>query len=238
MQLFYSQDLKANETQFSFGKQESRHISKVLRKQIGATVHLTNGRGDLFTATLQSNDPKCCVVAITDVSQKKPLPYSLHLAISPTKLNDRFEWFLEKATEIGITQITPIICNRSERKVIKHPRYQKIILSAAKQSLTCHFPVLHPVCSFKEFLEKQTQTPHQKLIAHCQDQEKRALKSQIKPNDNHIILIGPEGDFSDTEISLATTMGYTGVSLGDRRLRTETAAIVACHSVAYSNQIT
>ena len=108
----------------------------------------------MFTATLQSNDPKHCLVHIVNVEQKKPLPYGLHLAISPTKLNDRFEWFLEKATEIGITQITPIVCHHSERKVIKPERYQKIILSAGKQSLKYHFPVLHPMCSFKEFLEK------------------------------------------------------------------------------------
>ena len=237
MQLFYSQDLCPTDAQLSFSKEESRHIAKVLRKQIGDILHLTNGKGDLFTATLLSNDPKCCLVAIANVEQKKPLPYGLHLAISPTKLNDRFEWFLEKATEIGITQITPILCQHSERKIIKPLRYQKIILSAAKQSLKYHFPVLHPMCSFKDFLEKQEDAPHQKLIAHCQGLEKKSLKSQIKPNGNHIILIGPEGDFSAPEITLATSMGYTGVSLGKNRLRTETAAIVTCHSIAYSNEV-
>ncbi len=236
MQLFYSQDLCPTDAQLSFSKEESRHIAKVLRKQIGDILHLTNGKGDLFTATLLSNDPKCCLVAIANVEQKKPLPYGLHLAISPTKLNDRFEWFLEKATEIGITQITPILCHHSERKIIKPLRYQKIILSAAKQSLKYHFPELHPMCSFKDFLEKQEDAPHQKLIAHCQGIEKKSLKSQIKPKGNHIILVGPEGDFSAPEITLATSMGYTGVSLGKNRLRTETAAIVVCHSVAYSNE--
>ncbi len=236
MQLFYSQDLCPTDAQLSFSKEESRHIAKVLRKQIGDILHLTNGKGDLFTATLLSNDPKCCLVAIANVEQKKPLPYGLHLAISPTKLNDRFEWFLEKATEIGITQITPILCQHSERKIIKPLRYQKIILSAAKQSLKYHFPELHPMCSFKDFLEKQEDAPHQKLIAHCQGIEKKSLKSQIKPKGNHIILVGPEGDFSAPEITLATSMGYTGVSLGKNRLRTETAAIVVCHSVAYSNE--
>jgi 16S rRNA (uracil1498-N3)-methyltransferase len=237
MQLFYSQDLCPTDAQLSFSKEESRHIAKVLRKQIGDILHLTNGKGDLFTATLLSKDPKCCLVAIANVEQKKPLPYSLHLAISPTKLNDRFEWFLEKATEIGITQITPILCQHSERKIIKPLRYQKIILSAAKQSLKYHFPELHPICSFKDFLEKQEDAPHQKLITHCQGIEKKSLKSQIKPKGNHIILVGPEGDFSSEEITLATSMGYTGVSLGENRLRTETAAIVACHSVAYSNEV-
>lgn len=236
MQLFYSQDLSPNDTQYSFSKEESRHIAKVLRKQIGARVHLTNGKGDLFSGVLQSNDPKCCLVAITKVEQKKPLHYGLHLAIAPTKLNDRFEWFLEKATEIGITQITPILCQHSERKIIKPQRYQKIIVSAAKQSLKYHFPVLHPMCSFKEFIEKHKQAPYQKLIAHCQEQEKKSLKSLLKPKGNHIIMVGPEGDFSDNEINMATAIGYTGISLGTNRLRTETAAIVACHSVAYSNE--
>lgn len=237
MQLFYSQNLSPTDAQFSFSKEESRHIAKVLRKQIGDVLHLTNGKGDLFTATLQRGDPKHCLVAITNVEQKKPLPYGLHLAISPTKLNDRFEWFLEKATEIGITQITPIRCQHSERKVIKPQRYQKIILSACKQSLKYHFPVLHPMCSFKDFIENHQELPHQKLIAHCQEIEKQSLKSLLKPKGNHIILVGPEGDFSSSEITLATSMGYTGVSLGDSRLRTETAAIVACHSVAYSNEV-
>ena len=236
MQLFYSQDLSPNDTQYSFSKEESRHIVKVLRKQIGATIHLTNGKGDLFCGVLQSNDPKCCVIAITEVEQKKPLQYGLHLAIAPTKLNDRFEWFLEKATEIGITQITPILCQHSERKVIKPQRYQKIIVSAAKQSLKYHFPVLHPMCSFNEFIEKHKEAPHQKLIAHCQEEEKKSLKSLLKPKGNHIIMVGPEGDFSDNEINKATAMGYKGISLGTNRLRTETAAIVVCHSVSYCNQ--
>ena len=236
MQLFYSQDLSPNDTQYSFSKEESRHIVKVLRKQIGATIHLTNGKGDLFCGVLQSNDPKCCVIAITEVEQKKPLQYGLHLVIAPTKLNDRFEWFLEKATEIGITQITPILCQHSERKVIKPQRYQKIIVSAAKQSLKYHFPVLHPMCSFNEFIEKHKEAPHQKLIAHCQEEEKKSLKSLLKPKGNHIIMVGPEGDFSDNEINKATAMGYKGISLGTNRLRTETAAIVVCHSVSYCNQ--
>ena len=235
MQLFYSQDLSPNDTQYSFSKEESRHIVKVLRKQIGATIHLTNGKGDLFCGVLQSNDPKCCLAAITKVEQKKPLHYGLHLAIAPTKLNDRFEWFLEKATEIGITQITPILCQHSERKIIKPQRYQKIIVSAAKQSLKYHFPVLHPMCSFKEFIEKHKEAPHQKLIAHCQEEEKKSLKSLLKPKGNHIIMVGPEGDFSDNEINKATAMGYKGISLGTNRLRTETAAIVVCHSVSYCN---
>jgi 16S rRNA (uracil1498-N3)-methyltransferase len=237
MQLFYSQDLTANDTLFSFTKQESKHIGKVLRKQIGDTLHLTNGKGALFTGTLQSNDPKHCVVKITQVEQKTQLPYELHLAISPTKLNDRFEWFLEKATEIGITQITPILCNHSERKIIKPERYQKIILSAAKQSLKYHFPVLHPISSFNDFLEKHAELPNRKLIAHCQDLEKKSLKSQIKPKGKYIVLVGPEGDFSDTEITKATSMDYTGVSLGTNRLRTETAAIVVCHSFCYANDL-
>jgi 16S rRNA (uracil1498-N3)-methyltransferase len=222
MQLFYSPNLSPKDAQLVFNKEESRHIGKVLRKQIGDVLHLTNGEGMLFTARLESNDPKHCIATITAVEEKKPLPYTLHLAIAPTKLNDRFEWLLEKATEIGITQITPIICNHSERKRIKPERYEKIIQSAAKQSLKCHFPILND--------------PSQKLIAHCEETERKSLKSQITPGGNHIIMVGPEGDFSTDEITLALSKGFSPVSLGKNRLRTETAAIVVCHSISYSNE--
>tara|TARA_B100000795_G_scaffold158062_1_gene118783 strand:+ start:92128 stop:92844 length:717 start_codon:yes stop_codon:yes gene_type:complete len=236
MQLFYSPNLSAKDTQLVFNKEESKHIGKVLRKQIGDVLHLTNGKGMLFTASLESNDPKHCIASITAVEEKKPLPYTLHLAIAPTKLNDRFEWFLEKATEIGITQITPIICKHSERKRIKPERYEKIMQSAAKQSLKSHFPVLNEMLSFTDFVAKYKSDPSQRLIAHCEETEKTSLKSQITPGGNHIVMVGPEGDFSSPEITLAVSRGFSPVSLGTNRLRTETAAIVVCHSICYSNE--
>ena len=233
MQLFYSSNLNQSTTLYQFDKEESRHISKVLRKQIGDILHLTDGVGNFYKAIVSSNDPKRTVVTIEEVIEKEPLPYYLHMAVAPTKLNDRFEWFLEKATEIGIHKITPIICDHSERKVIKPERYEKIIHSAAKQSLKAHFPILEPIKTFKEFItENHSETL--KHIAHCEDDILReTLSSQLKAKQSQLIMIGPEGDFSISEINFALENGFKGVSLGTSRLRTETAAIVACHSISF-----
>jgi 16S rRNA (uracil1498-N3)-methyltransferase len=154
--------------------------------------------------------------------------------VAPTKMNDRYEWFLEKATEIGIHEITPIICDRSERKVINAERFDKIILSAMKQCNQLHLPILNPAVTFKEFVKQKNEGSQ--LIAHCEESDKKTLKSVLKPNENYTILIGPEGDFSEKEIALALENNYIPVSLGNTRLRTETAAIVACHSVVFINE--
>ena len=154
--------------------------------------------------------------------------------VAPTKLNDRYEWFLEKATEIGVSEITPILCDNSERKVIKAERYEKIILGAMKQSLKAHLPILNPMISFKEFISSEKFGTTPTFIAHCNDVEKQSLKL-LKPTSNQItILIGPEGDFSEKEIEMALQKMAKPISLGKSRLRTETAAIVACHSIAYN----
>jgi 16S rRNA (uracil1498-N3)-methyltransferase len=149
-------------------------------------------------------------------------------------MNERYEWFLEKATEIGIQEITPIICEHSERKVIKIDRFHKIIESAMKQSLNLYLPKLNEPITFKEFIKKPIST--QKYIAHCEETDKKSLKSILITNSDVTLLIGPEGDFSVNEIELALDNNYIPVSLGDTRLRTETAAIVACHSVAFANE--
>ena len=149
-------------------------------------------------------------------------------------MNDRYEWFLEKATEIGVESITPIICDHSERKVVKTARFEKIIQSALKQSLQTYLPELKNPISFKEFVENVSSP--QKFIAHCEETDKKSLKSQLKPKDDCLILIGPEGDFSVKEIEIALKHGFIPVTLGNTRLRTETAAIVACHSVAFTNE--
>jgi 16S rRNA (uracil1498-N3)-methyltransferase len=167
-----------------------------------------------------------------NIEKQEPLPYHLHLGVAPTKLNDRYEWFLEKATEIGVTEITPIICDHSERKVINHERYNKIIQSAMKQSLKAYLPILNEAISFKNFLAKE-HFEEIKCIAHCEDYDKQLLKSVMK-NSSTLILIGPEGDFSINEIKKALTLQIKPISLGNSRLRTETAAIVACHSVYFA----
>ncbi|MCW5519344.1 16S rRNA (uracil(1498)-N(3))-methyltransferase [Aureitalea sp. L0-47] len=235
MQLFYHPNLEADAGDVSFDKDESRHISKALRKQHGDILFITNGRGFLFTAELSHVDHKSCLAKITSVEKKPALPYHLHLAVAPTKLNDRYEWFLEKATEIGVTEITPIICDHSERKVIKAERYERIIQSAMKQSLKVWKPELNPVISFNDFMKKSF-SEEKKCIAHCYPSEKESLKHTIDAGDSVIILIGPEGDFSHLEVEQAVAEGFQTVHLGNSRLRTETAAIVACHSIAFINE--
>jgi len=234
MQLFYNSNITRTEKQFTFDKIESKHIVKVLRKKEGDTLHITNGKGFLFTATVAIANEKKCTVTITNTVEKDHTrPYRLHIAIAPTKNNDRFEWFLEKATEIGIDEITPIICDRSERKVLKIERMQKIIESASKQSLKYHFPILHQSSTFKDFVSNHRAS--HLFIAHCEDQEKKALQAQLNQATNITILIGPEGDFSLPEIELAVEHNYMPIHLGESRLRTETAGIVAAHTVALCN---
>ncbi len=234
MQLFYNPNISEHTKQFSFDKEESKHIVKVLRKTNGDTLFITNGNGWLFKAEITIPDIKNCIATIISKELKKKHPYNLHLAVAPTKMNDRYEWFLEKATEIGIDYITPIICDHSERKVIKLDRFDKIIQSAIKQSLSCYLPKLNDAMTFKDFINQKFKG--QLLIAHCEETDKKSLKKIIKRNEDITILIGPEGDFSVKEIEMALNKSFIPVTLGETRLRTETAAIVACHSVAFINE--
>ncbi|MFD0988491.1 16S rRNA (uracil(1498)-N(3))-methyltransferase [Mariniflexile jejuense] len=235
MQLFYNPNINENTTQFSFEKEESKHIVKVLRKAVGDTLHITNGSGWLFTAEVAIPNINKCVVTIIAKEKQQKHNYSLHLAVAPTKMNDRYEWFLEKATEIGIDTITPIICDHSERKIIKPERFEKILQSAMKQSLSCYMPKLNEATAFKEFISQDFEDDL--FIAHCEETDRKSLKQQLKPKQNITILIGPEGDFSSKEIELAIKNKFIPVTLGKTRLRTETAAIVACHSVAFTNEV-
>ena len=234
MQLFYNPDISEQSNTFSFPKDESRHIIKVLRKKTGDTLHITNGKGYLFTAEITIADQKNCVVNIINSEFKKPTDYQLHLAVAPTKMNDRYEWFLEKATEIGITSITPIYCDHSERKNVKTDRFEKILQSAMKQSLHLYLPTLNEPISFKDYVNQDFSGDI--FIAHCEETDKKSLKNEIKPNSETTILIGPEGDFSVNEIETAIKNKFIPVTMGNTRLRTETAAIVACHSVAFINE--
>ncbi len=233
MQLFYNPSLDNSFKQFVFPAEESKHIVKVLRKKNGDILHITNGAGYLFKVEVLEADVKRCKVQI--VSHEKTIPrlHSLHLAVAPTKMNDRFEWFLEKATEIGIDEITPILCHRSERKTIKPERLQKVLQSAMKQSLQHFLPKLNPMVSLEEFLK--TTKADLNFIAHCEKGEKVELKRRLQADKDVVILIGPEGDFSGPEIQLAKENGFHPVSLGRNRLRTETAAIYACSVVSIIN---
>jgi len=236
MQLFFDKNIQQNDAQFTFDKMESRHIVRVLRKKEGDTLYITNGQGFLFTSEISiANEKKCLVNIVTQKKYEKQFDYKLHIAIAPTKNNQRLEWFLEKATEIGISEITPIICDNSERKVVKLDRLEKVLVSAMKQSNRFYLPKLNEMISFKEFV-KQKKTDNL-FIAHCEEETNRtSFKSELKDKNEITLLIGPEGDFSATEIKEALQNSYQPVSLGNSRLRTETAALVAVHSVAFYNE--
>lgn len=234
MQLFYNPDIKNGDASFVFDKEESRHIVKVLRKKEADKIMITNGIGWLFTSEVIFASDRKCEVKIIAEHFFEPAPYSLHLAVAPTKMNDRYEWFLEKATEIGVMEITPIICEHSERVVFKADRFEKILQSAMKQSLQYYLPKLNAPIAFADFVNSDQDGSL--YIAHCEETDKTLLKSALQPKEDVTILIGPEGDFSTKEIALALSKNYIPVSLGNTRLRTETAAIVAAHSVAFVNE--
>lgn len=235
MQLFYHPDISETDSIITFPKDESRHILKVLRKNPGDILKVTNGKGFLFTTEIISTSPQKCIAKVIQVEKEESPAYQLHLLVAPTKMNDRYEWFLEKATEIGIQEITPVICGNSERKVIKPERFEKVIQSAMKQSLHYRKPILNEAINFQDLINLNVRG--NKFIAHCEEgKERNALKELIQPGEKYNILIGPEGDFTSTEIELAIKGGWRPVSLGKSRLRTETAAIVACHTIALLNE--
>lgn len=226
MQLFYLENPK---NEIILSAEESKHATKVLRKKEGDILNFTDGKGAFYKAKIIVADSRKCRLKVVSTEQKeKQHNYHLHIAIAPTKNMDRFEWFLEKATEIGIDEITPIICTHSERKKIKTERCNRILLSAMKQSLKFHVPKLNEAMSLSDFIKQDYEGT--KYIAHCEDGEKKELK-RVNKTEKTIILIGPEGDFSPKEIELALQNQFKAVSLGTSRLRTETAGIIAAHSI-------
>lgn len=234
MQLFYNPTIDSSTASFHFDREESKHIVKVLRKKEGDNLFVTNGLGFLFTVEITTASDHKCTVKIVEAFKADAPNYRLHLAVAPTKMNDRYEWFLEKATEIGISEITPIICEHSERKILKTDRMEKIVVSAMKQSKQLYLPKLNEPVAFKDFIKQSFEG--QLLIAHCEESDKKSLKEVLRANTDVTVLIGPEGDFSSKEIQQALEKKFSPVSLGNTRLRTETAAIVACHSVAFVNE--
>jgi len=230
MQLFYCPEL-LNDTSF-LSNEESVHCFKVLRKKVGDHIYLIDGIGGFYEAEITIVSQKKVIFNILKKWNQPQSPYSLHIAIAPTKNNNRFEWFLEKATEIGIDEITPIICEHSERKMIKIERMEKIILSAAKQSLKSKLPKIHKVTSFNDFITKKHNSSC--FIAHCLPSQKRKLKNHV--DSESTILIGPEGDFSTLEVEVALKNNFIPISLGSVRLRTETAGVIACHTIALHHE--
>ena len=233
MQLFYAPEINSELNEFTFDKEESKHIVKVLRKLEGDILHITNGKGFLFTSEIILASEKKCVVKINEIHEDKARTFKIHMVVAPTKMNDRYEWFLEKAAEIGVDEITPIICDHSERKSIKTERFDKILISAMKQSNQLFLPILNEPIKLSDFLNKEISG--QKFIAHCEETSKKELKDQVKLNEEYTLLIGPEGDFSTNEINKALQKGFLPAALGNTRLRTETAAIVGCHTLVLLN---
>lgn len=232
MQLFYAPDISGNT--YTLNEEESKHCIRVLRLTVGDEITLIDGKGGLFKTRITNPELKRCIVEVYEsILEFEKRNHYLHIAIAPTKNIERFEWFLEKATEIGIDEITPLLCEHSERKVINNERLEKIIISAAKQSIKAYIPILNPLTPFKQFIQKN-QTGDL-FIAHCATKGLNHLKNEIKPSNQSTILIGPEGDFSTDEITLALTNYYKEISLGTSRLRTETAGVIACHTVNLLN---
>jgi 16S rRNA (uracil1498-N3)-methyltransferase len=210
---------------YNLSDAQAKHAMQVLRLNKGQIIELTNGNGVLANASIVEASKKNCAVVINSLETKNTEKFNIHIAISPTKNNARLEWFLEKATEVGVAEITPLICNRTEKQNLKTERLEQIIISALLQSKNLFLPKLNPTITFNNFLQ-QTQLPNSNyLIAHCLPQNKNNI-SQYKHN-NTVILIGPEGDFSPEEIDQALQNKYQAVAIGNSRLRTETAGLAA-----------
>jgi len=233
MNLFYAPELD-QQTHYQLTEEESTHCIKVLRMKIGDKLTLTNGNGVFLTGQIVVDHPKHCTLEIVERRVIASLRnYRLHLAVAPTKNMTRYEWFLEKATEMGIDRITPLICHHSERVHLRHDRLERIIVAAAKQSLSAYIPHLDEPMSFYAFISSCN--AQQMFIAYVDENHQLELKNAVSPGQDVLILIGPEGDFSPDEIELALKNGYQAVGMGKSRLRTETAALAACMTVSLMN---
>lgn len=234
MNLFYAPDIAQT---LSLPEEESQHCVKVLRMKAGDHIHIIDGVGGLYEAQIAEAHPKRTQVEMLSVqTEYGRRPFRLHLAVAPTKNIDRFEWFVEKATEIGFDELTPLCCRYSERKIIKPERIEKILVSAAKQSLKAYVPRLNPMTTFKDFISQQSSVIDSQLfIAHCYDQPKQHLFNICSPASDVVVMVGPEGDFSEEEVELALRNSFKAITLGESRLRTETAGVVACHLVTVAN---
>ncbi len=234
VKLFYCPDI--NSDQYRLPDEEARHAVQVLRLNVGDMVQLIDGKGGLYQAELFEVGKKWCSVQIlSKKEQYGKRNFSVHLAVALTKHTDRFEWFIEKATELGIEQISPILCDFSERKQLKSERSRAIAISAIKQSYKAYLPDISELMPLSTFLQKSN-FQGQKFIAHCYEGEKPHLKNLCQKAENVLVLIGPEGDFSHKEIELAKRFGFLEISLSPARLRTETAALAACHIINLANE--
>jgi len=235
MHLFYTPDIQPTHPQYFLSEEESKHAIRVLRLNVGDEVQLIDGRGGLYAAEIKDAHPKRTILQINSVKLEfNKRNHYLHIAIAPTKNIERLEWFLEKATEIGIDEISLIICQRSERKEAKTDRLNKIITAAIKQSIKAYHPILNEPESLAKLMTREFDG--QKFIAHCEVGDKVNLKQAIVPGGKYLILIGPEGDFTPKEIEDALSNGFKAITLGESRLRTETAALEACFEANFLNR--
>jgi len=234
MHIFYTPDI--TQSSYTLNEEESKHCVRVLRLTIGDIVNLVDGKGGFYTAQITSDNPKKVSLSVLKVETEfHKRNHYLHIAVAPTKNIDRIEWFLEKATELGIDEITPVITDRSERRVVKEDRLNKVITSAVKQSIKAYHPKLNDAISFEAFLRGPFDG--HRLIAHCIDNgEKQYISKLVAPHQKYLILIGPEGDFTPNEVDLALNKGFKALTLGDNRLRTETAALSVCFEINYLNR--
>lgn len=232
MHIFYAPDIQ---TKAELPEEEAQHCIRVLRLTTGDQITLTDGKGNFYQAEISAATNKRCLITMKETTFQPPLwPGHLHIAMAPTKNMDRNEWFAEKATEIGFDELTFLNCRYSERKVIKTERIEKILVSAIKQSLKARLPKLNEMTDFDAFISQDFKG--QKFIAHCYEGNKPLLKEVLKKGEDALVLIGPEGDFSEQEVKQAVGKGFMPISLGRSRLRTETAALVACHTLNLINQ--
>lgn len=235
MHVFFSPDISPDQTLYCLSPEESRHCTRVLRLLPGEQIALVDGKGHRFNAVITNSDPKKVAVKISNVIEDlSSRNYFLHLAIAPTKRMERFEWFVEKATEIGVDVITPIITQNSERRFLNIDRLEKKMISALKQSLNSILPTLRPTEQFSSFLVDQHE--EQKGIAYCGEEDQRTLSEILSPGGRYLVMVGPEGDFSEAEIKQAISAGYQTVSLGESRLRTETAGLAVCLESSFLNR--
>lgn len=234
MQYFYSNNI-VNDLVI-LNEEESKHCVKVLRHKLNDKIHLIDGLGGLFLCKILDDNFNQCKLQILKKEDIVERNFKLHIAISPIKNVDRFEWFIEKATEIGIDEITPIVCNKTEKLKIKKDRIQRILLSATKQSLNAKIPKFNEMINFKDFINFQkTNSSFEKFIAYCRVDITENLKSLYAKKSNSVIIIGPEGDFTENEVKYSLESGFKPVSLGLNRLRTETAGVIACSTINILN---
>jgi len=233
MQIFYCANVSDGRALFS--REESGHCLKVLRMRRGESLSFTDGKGTLYEGVISDDNPEGMTVTVTSaVSRYGRRNYRIHIAISPLKNEDRLEWFIEKAVETGIDEITPLICNRTEKKKIRRERLENLILSATKQSVRCYLPHLNEPVPFNEFI-KSPYTGKKLIASYDPDIVRTAITSSFCRDEEVTILIGPEGDFTSDELTNAITAGFVPVHIGSSRLRTETAGVAACCSVYLAN---